>query len=159
MPAPVLTLFVDGNDIQEFDGVTVLDYSGLRATGLQRGADDVVPGAGGVLLAPDLVVGSYDFTIPVLIAGATEVEFEENLAALWEGVSGTNRIVALKRRRADSGMTGYVDETSPGRFVALANFRQFPPDDEGWTATADLQFRHGEGAWSDDAGSTYTILP
>lgn len=154
---PTLALLVDGTDPNSLTGVTVLDISGVRATGQRRGEDSTIPGANGVMLAPDLPFAAWSFSLPIMIQGRTEAELEDRIDATYAALSGANGIVALTRRKASGA--GVVDVTTPGRCVAWTNWRQYPPDDDGWVTTVDIQYLHGKGAWSDDSGATYTIVP
>lgn len=155
----VLALFVDGTDPNSLDGVTILDISGVRATGMLKGDDDAIPGANGVLLASSRPFAAWSFSLPIMIQGSTEAELEERIDATYAALSGTNGIVALVRRKAATAGPGYVDVATPGRCISWTNWRQYPSDDDGWVTTVDIQYLHAKGAWSGDAGATYTIVP
>lgn len=151
------TLIVDGTDLQSLSYLYLGDTSGLYAPGLRRGGDDPIPGAQGLLAATDLVLDAYAFSIVVLLEGTTEADFETNLRAaitLCMGTSG-NGLVTLTRRLAITTGPGYVEHTAPGRFVASNAFALL----NSRTGTTELQFINLKGAWSNDSGATYTIVP
>lgn len=138
------TLLLNGLDLRsDFPGISVIGDMNLYAPGTRRGQDDTVPGRRGQLGNPDLPFDAYQFTVSVKVAASTRGELYARLAALGNGVVGTNGLVTLTRRLASADDSSTVDYTAAGRFVSGMSLALWNP----FMGHTDLVFVNLDGAW------------
>jgi hypothetical protein len=152
------TLLVDGLDLQTVPGLVVMDLAGLFAPGTRRGDDDVIPGRRGQVGA-ELPFDAYAFTIGVALLSDTaepvpsRAQFITRLRTLSAALMGTNGLVTLTRRLANTGGAGYVEHTCAGRFVSGTGFDMLNASN----GTTELQFINLDGAWHDAATDAWLV--
>jgi len=144
MTSPTNTLLIDGKDLRtDFDGLRVVGDMNLFASGNRRGQDDTVPGRRGQLGNPNLPFDAYPFSVTVDVEAETQGQLYARLAALGDGVVGTNGLVTLTRRLAAPDDASTIDYTAAGRFVLGTSLQLWNP----FMGRTELQFINLDGAW------------
>jgi hypothetical protein len=141
----ISTLLFGGVDLSAIDGVLVSDLSGMWAPMTRRGGFDTIPGRDGQLGAP-LPFDSYQFTVPVVIDGATEAELNTRILDLGASLAGVGGVGTLTRRLASAG--GTVDYTAAGAFGGFSGMQFTGTAIDGeFEVQCDLLFTNLDGGW------------
>jgi hypothetical protein len=141
----ISTLLFGGVDLSAIDGVLVSDLSGMWAPMTRRGQYDTIPGRDGQVGSP-LPFDSYQFTVPVVIDGATEVELNTRILGLGAALAGVGGLGTLTRRLAAAG--GTVDYTAAGVFGGLSGMQFTGTAIDGeFEVQCDLLFTNLDGGW------------
>lgn len=133
------TLFVNGSDIQDIDGLILNDASGLHTEGEYRGENLVIPGRPGQV-SYSKVRDAFTFDLPVTLIGDTRADFMDVLADVRDLTSGN--LCSLVRRLTDG--SGYTDDYCDGEYLAGQAVELLNPAN-GRTV---LSFLNLDGEWS-----------
>lgn len=135
------TLFINGTDIQSISGLIVKDLSDLHKEGEYVGDNWTAAGRPGSVSYAK-VRGEFTIDIPVQLVGDTRLEFLTILNAV-RALCPSN-VVTLGRRLTSGTTPFYVDDESPGEYLAGQAVELLNPA----TGLTTLTFLNTSGGWA-----------
>lgn len=144
------TLLFASTNLATITGITVTDWSGLWTGLYRRGDHDVIPGRDGHL-GNQLPLDAYNFTISVMLDGASESAMFTALTGLATALTGAGGLGTLQRR-IDNGSGSYNASYAKGAFAGIS-----PTLLNLQTGQIDLTFGNLSGRWFSDTGYTVPV--
>lgn len=139
-----------GTSLSGITGITVTDWTGLWMGVFRRGDHDTIANRDGQL-GNQLPLDAFNFTIGVMLDGATEAAMFTNLTGLATALAGTGGLGTLERR-IDNGSGGYTSTYAAGAFAGIS-----PTLLNLQTGQIDLTFGNLSGRWFSNSDLTVPV--